>query len=134
MDSIEIFTDIGSIEEEINEKYPQENRFNKIYFWIFQNKNLLIVICLLLILYLLNNNNNTNDNPIIINQTGGGWTKLASPVSSTFGLVTSIIGKLFSILMLLITIILIPTLPIVLYCLVAYYIIRKFLFMVTSIR
>ena len=147
MEDIEIFTDIGSTEEEINEKYPPQNKFDKIHIWLYQNKFLLIIICLLIIFYLLNDrdDNTQIENTPLPTQSGGGrksfkqsgggsMAKLASPVSSTFGIVTGALGKVLRFFMLIITIILIPTIPIVLYCLVAYYIIKKFLFMVTTIK
>lgn len=52
---------------------------------------------------------------------------LASPISSTFGFVTSVIGKILKLIFLFFVIILIPTVPIVLYALAAYFMIRKFL-------
>ena len=143
MENIEIFTDIGSTEEEINEKYPLQNNLDKIHLWLYQNKFLLIIICLFVIFYLLNEGDDSNEIQIPrqvgggskFKQSGGGsMAKLASPVSSTFSIVTGALGKVLRFFMLIITIILIPTIPIVLYCLVAYYIIKKFLFMVTTIK
>ena len=134
MKVIEIFTDIGSTEDEINEKYPAQNELiKKIHIWLYQNKQILMIIGILIIIYLFNN----VDEPVqyTYNQSGGGtMSKLGSPIGSTFSLVTSVVGRLFRMVMLIVTIILIPTIPILLYCLVAYYIIKKFLFMITSIK
>jgi hypothetical protein len=134
MKVIEIFTDIGSTEDEINEKYPPQNELiKKIHIWLYQNKQILMIIGILIIIYLFNN----VDEPVqyTYNQSGGGtMSKLGSPIGSTFSLVTSVVGRLFRMVMLIVTIILIPTIPILLYCLVAYYIIKKFLFMITSIK
>lgn len=124
---IEIFTDLGSTEDEINEKYPlQDEWVKKIHFWLYQNKLLLIVIGLLIIIYLFDYEEITP-----IKQSGGGIT---SPVSSTFGFVTNVLGKFLRMIMLIITVILTPTIPILLYCLIVYYVIKKFLFMITSIK
>lgn len=135
MKVIEIFTDIGSTEDEINEKYPPQNELiRKIHLWLYQNKQILIIFCLLVIIYLFS----IDDEPVEYthNQSGGAgaMSKLANPVGSTFNMVTSVVGKLMRLVTLVITIILVPTIPILLYCLVAYYIIKKFLFMITSMK
>jgi hypothetical protein len=129
MKVIEIFKDISSTEDEINEKYPvKENLIAyKIHEWLYKNKIILMVTLTLLIIYLLN----YEEQPIEINQSGGG---LSAPVSGVFGIVTGALGKFFKVIMLILTIVLTPAIPIVLYCLVAYFIIKKFLFMVTTIR
>ena len=60
--------------------------------------------------------------------------KVTSPVSTTFGMITNALGKFLKLLMLLIMIVLVPSVPIILYCLIAYYVIKRFLFMVTSVE
>ncbi len=61
-------------------------------------------------------------------------SKLMSPVTSTFNLVISVVGKFLKLILLLFMIILVPTVPILIYCLVAYFVIRKFLNMFKTIR
>lgn len=71
-------------------------------------------------------------------EEGGGKpgysSKIMSPVSSTFNLVLTVVGKFLKLILLLFMIILVPTVPILIYCLMAYFVIRKFLNMFTTIR
>lgn len=133
MTTIEIFTDIGSTEDDINNKYPQPetlNLYQKIVQWAERYKLIVVPVLLILMIYLFDNSDKK------INQSGGAGllAKAASPVSSTFGLVTAGLGHFFRLITLIITIILVPTIPIVLYCFLAYYVIKRFVFMITTVK
>ncbi len=52
---------------------------------------------------------------------------LASPISSTFGFVMSVITKILKFIFLFFVIILVPTVPLILYAVAAYFMIKKFL-------
>lgn len=52
---------------------------------------------------------------------------LAVPISSTYGFVTSTINKILKILLIVLGVIFFPVVPLVLYIIVAFFMIRKFL-------
>ena len=153
MTTIEIFTDIGSTEEEINDKYPLQEElttYQKIIKYLEEHKLILIPILLTIVLietiiYFISYkkssiNQSGGDGEVAPTEAKGGAGKksllssASSPVSSTFGIVTKALGYFFRLIMLLITIILVPTIPILLYCLLAYYVIKRFVFMVTTVK
>lgn len=132
MSTIEIFTDIGSTEYEINDKYPpllDLTAYQKFTIWVEKYKLIIVPIMLIVIIYLFDNHK------IIKTQNGGGlMSQAASPVSATFGLVTGALGNFIRLIMLIITIIMVPAIPILVYCILAYYIIKRFLFMITTVK
>ena len=140
MTTIEIFTDIGSTEDEIKHKQPrlpEVTIYQKISGWIEKYKLIDVPVMLILLIYLFDNSNNKSNGKLNkTNQSGGAgyMSQAMSPVSSTFTLVTSALGHFIRLITLIITIIMVPTIPILLYCLAAYYVIKRFLFMITTIK
>jgi hypothetical protein len=162
MRQIEMFTDVGLSEDEINKKYPEPTFLKKIKNFINNYKILIAPLIIIIIIYLVEviSKQSANNSPHIFKQSGGNpmmaeealsqsassganmesssgsstMRKVRSPVSSTFGMITSVLGKFLKLLMLLVMIVIIPSVPIILYCLVAYYVIKRFLFMVTSVE
>lgn len=154
--TIEIFSDIGLTDDEINQKYPKnqyehQDITHRVSNWIEQHPIIFSVTIIIILIILVDLNltkksikiiqsggnpmeNTRND---MMNSDGTGketMRKIKSPVSSTFGMVTGALGKFLKLLLLLVMIVLVPTIPILLYCLVAYYIIKKFLLMFTKIK
>lgn len=137
MESVNIFTDIGALEEEIHQKYQTVPFWEKVKLTLLDHKKVIIpFLFIIALIFLLSEPESPEPVNYIGKQSGGAGVmgKIASPISSTFGMVTGVLGKLFRLLTLIITIIMIPLIPIMLYCLVAYFIIKKFLFMFTSLK
>lgn len=149
MRTIEMFDDTGLNEEEINKKYPELTFNQKIKDYLKTYKNQIIVggLIFIILIYLLNRIEINNK----ILQSGGNpmeasmdmrdpsqeqsvGSKIMSPMSSTFGMVTTVLGKFLKLLLFLVMIILVPTVPVLLYCLLAYYVIRRFLVMFTRLK
>lgn len=154
MKDIEIFTDIGLSEEDINNKYPEQDEPSIIDImkeYAVKYKIIVVPVLLMILIYLFDNDissfpvkqsggfiqsggDGENVAAAAAPKSSGYLSKAASPVSSTFNIVMGTVRKLFSLVSLIITAILIPTIPILVYCGVAYYVIKKFLFMITSLK
>ena len=95
-----------------------------------ESKHIIVPYCVFLILFVALSEPNISPSNTMI-QTGGGMT---SPIASTFNMVLNAVSQFFRFILLILTIIMIPAVPILLYCLIAYYVIRKTVLMFTTLK